>query len=221
MSHTLVIRLGWFPTIRWGASAAFFTAIAIYAAFFSSDGGEEPGAIWIAGIFAAFSALVALRSLWLKLHGRPEAVLSPEGLRARACDSILIPWDMVTSVSADSKTATVSLDTNPATIAMEEATRHAVYEVVLDKKVLEIGVKHSENLRNIGFKLVPANLTASSVQIRDAFTRFLPPERCRGFVLPHDPTTASDFARRGMAMAAAIAVEAKEEAAAEQASSQS
>lgn len=102
---------------------------------------------------------------------------------------------------------------------MEEAARHAVYEILLDKKVLEIGVKHSENLLNIGFKLVPANLAASSAQIYAALSRFLPADRCRGFVRTSDPTTAADFARRGLAMATAIAVEARNEAASEETSS--
>lgn len=220
MSDTLVIRLGWFPTIRWSLSAAFFISITIYAAFFSSGGGEDAdtGWLWMPAAIAIFCALMALRCLWLKFRGRPEAVLSPEGMRARACDSVLIPWDLVNSVSMGSKTATVSTDTTPAAIAMEDATRHTVYEVVLDKKVLEIGVKHGENLLTIGFKLVPVNLTASSAQIRDAFTHFLPPDRRRGFARTSDPTTASDFARCGMAMAAAVVTEAREEAAAEQAS---
>lgn len=221
MSDNLVIRLGWFPLIRWGGLAAFFASIAVYSAFSPTEVGEEPdtGLAWVIAAVAILCALVALRCLWLKFRGQPEAVLSPEGVRARACDSVLIPWDLVTSVTVDSKTATVSTDVTPTTVAMEEATRHAVYQIMLDKKVLEIGVKHCETLFNIGFKLVPANLTASSAQIHDAFTRFLPADRCRGFARTSDPTTASDFARRGMVMVAAAIVEAKDEAATEEMSS--
>jgi hypothetical protein len=216
MAETLVIRQGWFPSIRWGASAAFFASMAVYSAFFSMDDNSDPAFSWAIALVAAVCGLVASRCLWRTLRGSPEAILGADGIRARSCDNVLIPWDLVTSVSLGSKSMTTPTASATTTAILEAASRHDVYDIVLDKAVLDIGVKHSGNLTGIGFTLVPANLTASSRQIRDAFLRHLPAARCHGFGPTDTLDTAADFARRGNAMVAAVILEATETAQAEQ-----
>lgn len=216
MAETLVIRLGWFPSIRWGASSAFFASMAVYSAFFSTDDTPDPAFSWSVALVAALCALVASRCLWRTLRGSPEATLGADGIRARSCGNALIPWDLVTSVSLGSKSMATPTASATTTAALETISRHDVYDIVLDKAVQDIGVKHGESLIGIGFKLVPTNLTASSRQIRDAFLHHLPAARCHGFGPIDTLDTAADFARRGSAMVATVILEATEKAEAEQ-----
>jgi hypothetical protein len=199
MSNTLIVRLGRFAPVGPAIAVAVFGAMTYAVLVLDTSeviDGTNWAAAWLPLLLSAISAMVLLRRLWLMSVGRAEAVLSREGLRARCCDNVLVPWDMVRSVTVEGEAAVASPGLNASGALLEHASRHDSYAVVLDPKVLELGVKHSENLASMGFKLVPLKLSVSSGELAEAFLRYLPPERCIGFGGVAAPATARDLTRR-------------------------
>lgn len=208
MSDLTIVRLGWYPPVRSALFAVVFTAVG-YAASrpdpTSVSAEPESALLWLGMGIAAIFMLMLLHSLWLILSRRPILTLSAQGLRARTCDDALIPWDLVTSVTRGAKEISL-LSSSAATLLLESISRHDTFEIVLDSKVKELGVTHSENLTNIGFQLVPLKLSLSSQKLADAFARYLPAERCVNFDESSNPKDGRELAGRAAMAAMAVAI---------------
>lgn len=210
MSDLTIVRLGWYPPVRSALLAALFAATG-YAASRPDPASAEPESalLWFGTGIAAIFVLMLTHSLWLILSGQPILTLSAQGLRARTCDDALVPWDLVTSVTRGAKEISL-LGNSTATLLLKSISRHDAFEIVLDSKVKELGVKHSENLTSIGFQLVPLKLSLSSQKLADAFARYLPAERCINFDESSTPKDGSEVAGRAAMAAMAIAIGAAE-----------
>jgi|GEM_PF-3700032 len=179
MSEQVIIKSG--PCIPLGPAVAllFFGTLSVFSLVSPLDPDLQDGGT-VAYVFTGLVALPILYHLYCYLSGRVIAVLGPQGLRARSCDNALVPWDLVSKVSRVDKTVGL-FAMNMLMFRLKQATRHDLYEVVLDKKALDIGVKHGEFLTQIGFALEPLYLTITSQELAAIFRRYLPPERCVDF----------------------------------------
>ncbi|CAA7612260.1 hypothetical protein MCP1_100017 [Candidatus Terasakiella magnetica] len=206
MSDLTIVRLGWYPPVRSALFAAFFAAVG-YTASRPDPASAEPewALLWLGTGTAIIFMLMLMHSLWLILSGRPILTLSAQGLQARTCDDALIPWDLVTSVTRGAKKVSL-LSSSVAALMLESISRHDAFEIVLDSKVTDLGVKHSENLTNIGFQLVPLKLSLSSQELADTFARYLPPERCINFDESSTPKDRNEIAGRAAMAAMAVAI---------------
>jgi len=207
MSDQMVVRVGWYPPIRSALMGALFAAAGYAGSRPDAISGEPEWALlWLGTGVAAVFMLMLAHSLWMILSGRAILTLSPQGLRARTCGNILVPWDLVTSVRRGEKTFSQGLSTNAAAPLLESLSRHDAFAVVLDRKVVELGVKHSENLTSIGFQLVPLKLSVSSQELANAFARYLPAERCIDLDMSNNPKDGSEIVGRAAMAAAAISI---------------
>lgn len=205
MSDEVVVRLGWFSPIRSGIIAVALVAAGYAATWMDAVTAPDVSVLWFVSPFAAIFGIAALRALWLVLLGRPMAVFSAQGLRAHACDDVLIPWDLVASVTLITDNAPTAFSTPLSAALVAAVTSHDAYDVRLDPKVRELGVRHSDNLLSMGFKLTPLNLSLSSRAVAALFARHLPAERCIGFPTGAGPSVASEVLVRGAMAAVAVA----------------
>ncbi|MDO8608645.1 MAG: hypothetical protein Q7R40_19105 [Phaeospirillum sp.] len=90
-------------------------------------------------------------------------------------------------------------------VSTTDPFRYDAYEVKLDWGLVKKGVE-GEHAFGVGFDIVPALMSFSSAQVAQAFSRWLPVERCIAFENRADPLTAREFVDRLADTGAAVAL---------------
>lgn len=204
MDDSIDIRLGPLSIVRWAWWAFLFSAVGL--AFIVPDpttDDHQPinaGLGWFLVACGVLFAALAARALCWYRAGKVLLALTPEGLRGRPTQDLLVPWSQVKSVRrVTRRPSTFALDTQSFwlgyIVSATDPFRYDAYEVELDKELVEKGVK-GERALGVGFDIVPALMSFSSAQVAQAFSHWLPAERCLEFENRADPIDATEFRDR-------------------------
>ena len=214
MDDRVEIRLGPFAALRWTGWALLFSAVGL--GFMVPDPSTEThepiaaGLGWFLVACGLLFAALAIRSYrWLRA-GKVMLTLTPEGLRGRPTQDVLVPWNQVKAVRRTTRRpSTFALGTQSFWLSFLVSTtdpfRYDAYEVKLDPELAKQGVK-GEHALDIGFDVVPALMSFSSAQVAQAFAHWLPAERCLDFDNRADPLSTGEFTDRLTETAAVAAL---------------
>lgn len=199
------IGVGPLAAAKWGTWSFLTTGLGL--ALFLPDpttAANEPIAAGLGWFLLACGLLfgfLAVRSYRWYRAKTVMLTLTPQGIQGRPTQGILVPWPRVTSVRrVTRRPSTIALDVQSFwlgyLVSAADPFRYDAYEVKLDWALLkEKGVK-GEHAFGIGFDIIPALMSFSSVQVAQAFSRWLPAERRLDFENRADPVDAAEFRDR-------------------------
>lgn len=205
MDDKIEIRMGPLAVVKWAWWSFLFSAVGL--AFLLPDPTTDthapisPGFGWFLGACGLFFAALAIRSYRWYRAGKVMLTLTQGGIQGRPTQDILVPWTRVTSVRrVTRRPSTFALDVQNVWLGFLVSTadpfRYDAYEVKLDWELAtQKGVK-GEHALGVGFDIIPAVVSFSSAQVAQAFSRWLPAERCLDFENRADPVDTVEFLER-------------------------
>ena len=214
MDDKVEIRLGPLAVLKWVWWAFLFSAVGLGLMLPDPTTAEHVSISLGFGWFllacgGMFVALAVRAYRWIRA-GKVMLTLTPEGIRGRPTQDVLVSWNQVTSVQrVTRRPSTFALATQSFWLSYVVSTtdpfRYDAYEVKLDWDLVKKGVE-GEHALGVGFDIVPALMSFSSAQVAQAFSRWLPVERRIAFENRADPLTAREFVDRLADTGAAVAL---------------